>query len=544
MDVTVHLIDRATLDLDAATIATNGEITPDEILTGDLGTFETGRFDVNGTLIGGCDVRDYGFKRNGIGEATIRIHTLEPLAVSDLRFGTNDLLQRELWIFDGDVCVWMGVPGPWAVDLDDQTVTVRCREVTQLLNGKVFGRADRENFLDNPGAEDSTTLIAPWTSSGAGTVTVDTTFANEGDNSFKIVAGDNSSTLSQTFSASTDYGGGIVVAVAGWFQIDGAATVDENTVLLELIGTVAAPGSPYIQRALYDPSSMSLDSLIRVEVQQLIGPGATWSFEVNARSVDGTINWDSFQASVPDSTTMSLGDDIGVLVGNVVEYSQTASLGQSDDLIGHDVTTLGIVPSGARGFSHSDHENIWRDGLMQIAEEFQVDIWLGMDRLIHADTHRGTLRGDLAVTVEIVDGEVAVSPSTVVGVQVDGDPSQEYSSVIVIGEGSSFAREEVGRVDTTAFAGLVKTLVQRAPNSATVRSMGDQADALLAQSKQPAALPSITYAGVTPPEPGDTVAVSVDFGCVFFDATLRVEAVKIDPKTGAVTCSFDVDWAA
>lgn len=540
----VHLIDRTNLVLDTLGVATAGFISLADIDDGDLGPLTT------------AVVEDYGFKRNGIGEANVTFHVTDALASTDLRLGTNDLLSRELWIFEDGTLRFMGVPGPWAADLDSQSVKMRLREPTEYLRGKVFGRADRENKVANGGFEDDPSDIAPWTEQDPDTVatfSVDGTFANEDDQSLKIVGSASGAYASQVLTDNVDHEfvPALNATFAAWCYVDSDFTdTPEGTVLASLVATAAVPGSPYTNAYEVD-STFQFNQWVRIETDLQLAAFIDWTVEVRLSSVNGTIWWDSVQVAYPDSTTMLLGDDIGVLIGNVVEYSQSPSVGQSSEVIDHDVTTLGIVPPGPRGFAHNLHENIWTAGLMAIATEFQIDIWLGLDRIIHAAVHRGTSRTGLAIDITITDDEyditVGADADAAVATDVAGDPSQERSSVIVMGEGRSFAREEVGRVDTSNFGGLVKTVVATAEASATVRSMGDQADALLAEGKQPAALPSVTYKINDLddcPDPGDTIPATINFGCVQFDADLRVEAVKVVPLTNAVVVSFDEDWAA
>lgn len=540
----VHLIDREALTMVAGVI--------DE---GDLGPLTTAR------------VEDYSFKRNGIGEANITFHVTDPLAATDLRFGQDDPLKRELWIYEDSTLRFMGAPSSARLSADRQTVQMRLREAgPQYLAGKVFGRADRVNLVENPGAEDDNTDPAPWDEEDPGgviTVTVDTGEANEGSNSFKIVGTANGSGyITQTLTSTVDhaYGPGLILSLAAWCKVDAAmADVPEGTLLAQLVafGEVAAvpiPGSPYVGEFTI-PSNFTYGVWERIECQVLLGANIDWTVGVRLYGVDGEVHWDSVQVSFPDATTVTAGSDLGDLIKAAVEYSQDPSSGQSSEVLDHDFGDLGIVPSGPVGWAHDLHEYIW-PALMDLCDEYGIDIWWNLERNFEAAVHRGSTLAGFATTVTSAGGSTFGGYPVDESIGMDYDPDQQFSAYIVTGEGQSFNREETGAVDTSRFGGLVKTKFEHAPASATVLSMAARAQIRILEGARPAALPTVAYYVADlddAPEPGDVIAMGVDFGCFQFNVTgdpidLRVEAIRVfhvgQTDTYWVAVTFDEDWAA
>lgn len=504
--------------------------------------------DLTGTPVSGSPLETgvvgrYTFRRGFLpGECDVTFSVWDTVAQTDLPIGGT--LERRVAVYEDGLLRWRGVPGPWEVDFDSQTARVTCRTFEWYFDRRFFGWVERTNILENGSFETWTagTSSPPdsWGLEGSATVARVPAVA-AGTYAARLTATDGGSYLWQQEASGVDiaYWPGLLAVGTAWGRVV-SGTVAKEDVLAELIvdGTPGTFTAPYVADAV-----MSAGHMFRVSIPLLVTSGVDWTGELRVRSINGDIDWDDVKVVFNDATTVAqnggAGEDLARLVENVVEYCQGAPW--SNLGIGHDCPDTGTLV--LRGWEHSRHEQI-ADAFKQLIEDYGVDIWVGLDNLVHLRNKRGFRRDDLAITV-VVDPDDPVTLRALGGLaahRVRADPSQASNVVIVQAQSSNFAVDEAGAVDLTKFGGLTLAKWETAPASATPLDLGERAATVLAVEKLPPVFPELVFPlDATPPDPGDVIPLTVDFGWVQLSDDFRVQTVTVDPRDRTVACQVDLD---
>lgn len=448
-------------------------------------------------------------------------------------FPCMETLNREIELRRDGVVVWRGVPDQKAeIDWVSRMASVNCRTLEAYADEKVFGRADRIDLLTDGGFE-ANPIDAAWVEVGDVTATIEASIVNEGAQAIRLTSATGVGYIEQTLPATitSTFDPALPLFVSGWLYLEDA--VADRTNLIQLEASGAHPESPFTEEFVSDPN-FTPGVFRQVGTNLGIGPDVTWTIKVRIFAIPGDVVADSFAVYFSDSTTvLQPGEDLKELVENIVEYSQTGG-GQSNELLGLNCDLTGIVVF--RGYDHSEHDNIYRDGLLQLALDYGVDIWVDLERDWRLAVKRGEYRPELDVAVT---NPTADSPGMQPRVTID--PTQVKSSIIVRVENGTFV-DEIGVVDTSELDGMVRTEIVKSPLNSTIRSAREFGENTLERMKRPAVLPTLRYP-YTECEPGDTFLFSADDGWAQIpERVCRIEALTIDIASDTIEVAADFDW--
>lgn len=498
---------------------------------------------ISGTALPSAVPGEFSFRRGFLpGEFSFTFSVWDPVAQADLPI--DQTLERRVELYEDGVLRWRGVPGPWKVDFDRQQATINCKTHEWYFDRRFFGWVERTNILENGSFEDWTagTSSPPdaWGLEGSATVARTAAIA-EGTYAARLTATDSSSYLWQQEAADVDidYWPGLLAVGTAWGKVV-SGSVAKGDVLAELIvdGTPGTFTEPFIA-----PAAMSAGTMFRVSIELLVTSGIDWTGEMRVRSINGTIDWDDVEVVFNDATTVAqnggAGEDLARLVENVTEYAQGSPW--SNLGITHDCPDTGIMV--LRGWEHSRHEVI-ADAYKQLIKDYGVDIWIGLDDVLHLRKKRGVRRDDLAVSIVVDPNDPATlrALSVLADHRVRADPSQASNVIIVQGQSANFAVDEAGAFDLTQFGGLTLGKWEQAPVSATPLDLGERAESMLGVEKVAPVFPELVLpVGDNIPDPGDIIPVTVDCGWVQLTGDFRAQDVRVDPRTRTVSVQVDLD---
>lgn len=493
--------------------------------------------------------RDNGYNlvqpRNGIGDFVFTYSVWDSMAYNWL--SVDQAMGRgEIRVLRDSTLIWQGITVAFDVDEQAQTVTAHCRSLEQYFAWLLFGKAERDSLLSNGDFEAS---LTDWTAHGT-TATVEATLVNSGTKAAKL---NGAGHITQTATGIThSYDPGLAPRLAAYVYVPASvgAAVGDDFIIARL---VANNGTREYIETITIGDLDRFDAYTRVSQDILLVADDTWDVEVRLEgSAAGLIYWDDVLFTFNDAVTVAYpGDDLQVLVANIISHAQDTGFGKKDLGITVDGTATGIIL--IKGYAFADHENIW-DALQDLCKEFDCDIWIDLDRVLHVEPKRGG-------TVSGMDRELAVSPNEpartadftaltdIAETTIAADTSQQRSTIIAGAESSDFAREEAGAshpgFGTNGFGTtVVSEEYVAAPPSAKVRDLQLFADNLLARRSDVAVFPALTYlfADAGAAEPGDVCEVTIDIGSNYISDDYRIETWALNLVTDTVQVAFDKDY--
>jgi len=476
----------------------------------------------------------YSHRLRSWGEFTFTASIFDPAVVANM---AGDVVTCEVQLYRDATLVWWGVPWFCTDDLAAQTSTFRCRSLESYWDTKrLFGHAPPPDLAVNGSFEDWTAgVLDAWSTDGSFTsVTEETVDVVDGGSSVVLVATSNAPYLWEQDLTGFDIGyqPGLPAQLVGWFKVDTAPT--SGDVLAELLVS-GAPGTFTEQFVWQDGMAVGAWQFFSVEL--LVAAGVDWTAEWRLHGINGTVRYDKVRVRFNDATTAPQGADLADLFYNVVTYAQDTAAGY--DNLAIDVTALAPavlgIPVYGVGWAHSDHEEIWRNALLRLQQDYNVDFWVDLTRKAQVATKRGQVRADLDLTV------TAAAPAAARGLTVESDPTQATTVAIARSESQLFAREEEIKTDTSSIS-LTLARFETAPVSVTPRGLEALAQGIIDREATGQQIPTIRLLTTNPPEPGDRFALSVDYGRCQLTGNYRVSTVRVDPRfPGACWVDVDVD---
>lgn len=473
------------------------------------------------------------------GEFTFKAKITDAVLISDLPFG-DEMITRRINLYENGVLRWRGRPAPWETSIEDGEVTIRCKTAEWDFDSRFFGWAERPNLLENGGFEDWTAGSPDsWGLQGSAAV-AEVASITEGTSAAKLTATDTASYLWQQEATGVDilYFPGLTAIGTAWALVV-SGSVPRGTVLAELI-VDGAPGT--FSETWVASEDINAGSLFRVSVPLFVAGGVNWTGELRLYSINGAITWDDAGVTFGEATTVlqngGAGEDLAVLVEHVTEYAQGAPW--SDLGIAHDCPATGImaIPGvNLAGFDHSRHEKI-SAAYQQIGDEYGVDIWVGLDDILHLRVKRGVRRDELAFAVDpTLLGVIAT------GLGITGDPSLGHNVALVVGESELFAADEAGAIDLSAFGGMTRARWEKAPSGTPPKALAIRAAEIVRVEARSPAFPVVPIhldAGVV--GIGDVIPLDIDAGWVQIpEGDYRVASIEVDPQKRVQYCQLDAD---
>lgn len=403
---------------------------------------------------------------NGLSEVRLSFSASDP-AMAEFESGTRYV---EVWL-DRDL-KFRGPAIRSLYDFATQRFQVQCKDQLWAFSERVFGRADVPNLVSNGGGESGTT---GWATGGSVTHTADTVIVNEGSQSHKLVG---TGRITQTIA------GGIRHTYPPGLSYRLALDVYEYT------SSTAPAGTTVGKLTITDPeTSISYDTVCKITDQKGGWQSLTADIFVSKANVTYTAvvtlygnsagrNFDRVRVVRNEATTVAFpGEDLAIAYAKVLQYGQDASQGQSSLGIGTNCATTGQTVMV--GWAHADHR-----ALMSAIDELT-------QRPLGADWGLVYTPGGTTFTTYWPskgsthnEWELGGNFQIIAGSTVEADLSQVKTTSIVIGEDSSFSRDEGGYVDTSQMSGLVLTDVFRAAPGTPTRHLDQLAQERVNARKQ------------------------------------------------------------
>lgn len=423
-------------------------------------------------------------------------------------------LHRELQVMvDGVIVLW----GPMPTFTVEPGGMVRGRiySFAWWLFQRVVGRADRVNLLTNGSFEDTPDFDG-WTTTGSPTI-VSSPVA-DGTNAAELDSGE---AVEQTFTFDHDYPLGLEPRFSVRIYFPTGNTAPPDDVWFE----VEASDVAGVTRVDYDPDTIARDAFHEVTfgLGRTLPAGTAWDVTLRMIGGAGGNVFDNARAAQPESVGAPFGgatpQDVAVLL---VEYMQDPAHGKDD---------LGINPftSGSGGrtdlvWQDADHEEFGR-ALQQLVEMKDGVDWFT------SESARNFYAAPSAW--EHFPGLKLVAGRNLVDWEIEVDGSEARNSVIAIGSGPDFTRDEGAyKVDN----GLpVMEKVIHMPKSTPLREYDLVAQEAAEQSAQPREFlrGTAVWAGDVMNMhislyPGATLPAEVSVGYFRFERTVTVLSLTID----------------
>lgn len=427
----------------------------------------------------------------------------------------------EVWL-DGAL-KFRGFPVRANVSLTDHTVQVQCFDQLWPFHRRVFGRADRRDYVTNGGFESGTT---GWSAHGGATLSQElVTPINAGSASGKISGG---GYINQFFTVRHTYPPGLVFRIAFDVYVPSSADgVGQDGTACQVLATDPRTGAIYTSSVTVNDDLRDGWQSLTVDIL-LASHNIDWLIELRLNgATTGSVWFDRVRAVFNDATTVPFpGADQAIAYRNVVQYGQGSSEGKSHLGIATDCPATGVTIYPA--WVHADHRGLM-SAIDELTERTDGPDW----SLVYApevttftthypqkgDTHNEWL---LEVGRNIAGGSV----------EIDG--SQTTTSAIVLGDAGDFERDEGGYVDASPLGGLILEDVIRADINTAVRFLDGIAEEHVDQRKQLAAIPKVSIMDtdremIHDLEVGDIVPVRLDLGLTQVDgrANYRVVAKRV-----------------
>lgn len=454
-------------------------------------------------------------------------------------------LGREVQIWRHGRLLWWGIPV--RPDANSKRVSWRARELQWSFDHRYFGRADRDNYLDNGSFEGG---LTSWiTNNTTPTVTASNRVLGAQAIRLEQITAQQDAYIEQALLV-TGTGVGTLWTLTGWYFIEPATWEGEaigarglTISRQDLFGEIQESG-------VYEISGASVRGLWqRAEVTVWTPPDVTEYLLVRAYSPAIHIVWDALTLTIMESlSSVSSGfpnydwtSDEAEMIERIVQHAQDPAYNKSDLNIGTFCPVIGRRIE--KHYQFANHENIG-DALREYPKEGGPDQWVETTpttRTYRTAARRGTFRPEARryLVYSASRGKGVGNMAEEFSWAFDGE--QAVSSSTILGQGDGPDREEGGHVDATLFDGFTMERVEAAAPSASIDSLDRLASEMVVVLSNPELL-TVTFKqtdliGVL--MPGDTFPVLIDYGFVQVDAIYRVVRLKLNCRTETFTATLN-----
>lgn len=459
-------------------------------------------------------IKNLSWALNKPGSASFNMHT----------FDANTLqaqVLREIQFWRDGVLLWWGVIV--RVRSSNQIIEFECQGLLWYFYRRFFGKANRTNYLANPGFEAD---LASWSATGT-TATADGVKTKTGTKSAKLVQAvtDADRYLGQNVNLVAG-GVGEFVTLVGWYYVESIAGVAfEERGLGMIVGTN------------FDfftiPSNAPVERWQRAEIGINIPPNASVTINARAYSPNGTIRWDAMSMTLMESLSR-YDTDMTAIVAAIVQHLQDTSFNKSNLNISTNTPASGVILT--RHYQFAEHGNGGR-----ALEEFS-SMTPGCDYEIVVT---GTTR--VFTTYSPSKGSAkntfAINQNQMIDYEFSQDGELAISSLTILADGDGPDREEGSAIDQGIFTGLILEEVEAAPAGTEIDALDKIALSELSNRKKPeiisCSVPHQTVALLGNVFVGDNIPVTIDFGYVQALGNYRVISMSFDPKKELMSLEFN-----
>ena len=503
--------------------------------------------DVDGNRYAELENADMGavtWTLNGIGTFEFTLDIMDPKAVHVLA------VDREVQVWRGNILLWWGPITH--VQKTSSTLSVQCGSFLWYFSRRYFGKADRDNLLQNGGFEEG---LAHWdvvqdaggfgiTNPGVSTpFTVDTVTspAMVGERALSMIASPEGHTnhVAQSLTRSTDMVPGDLLTLVGWSYVPSADYLGLNFGA-EALAIVITNGVDYLTRDSTHFNPDAKDLWVRHEIT-LVQPTGTHTLTADLGGVWGRTYWDEVRLVLMESlSTVGLQDMTSWIVKEIIQYGQgrwvSFNHGKTDLNIDPDCPPSGVLLD--RTYQMADHAGLLESmleftqirGGCDISEEFTPT----QRKIVTHYPEKGTYRRDLPLEYDANVSEFTDS--------FDGNVAA--NQVVIVGFGDGPDREEGGATTTSAFATSLE-LDEAAPTGTGVERL----DELAAERLRLVQNPSVLEVETNPEKAsrlvgflrtGDRHPVWIDRGAAQVDGDYRIAAISLDPKADVMALTLNL----
>lgn len=454
-------------------------------------------------------------------------------------------LEREVQIWRHGRLLWWGIPV--RPDATAKRVQWRARELMWAFDHRYFGRADRDNYLDNPQFENG---LTSWiTHNTTPTITASNKVLGANAVQLEQVTAQQDAYIEQAIGV-TGTGVGTLWTLVGWYFIDPVTWEGEAIGARGLTLTRMDMGGIIQESGVYEISGATVRGLWqRAEVTVWTPPDVTEYLLIRCYSPAIHIVWDALSLTIMESIgTVSSGypnydwtSDEAEMIGRIVQHAQDPAYNKSDMNLGINCPVVGRRI--ARAYQFAEHGNIG-DALREYPKEGGPDMWVETTpttRTFRTAARRGTYRPEARryLVYSASRGRGVGNMAEDFSWAFDGE--QAVSSSTILGSGDGPDREEGGSVDPALFGGFTMEKVEQAPPDASIDSL----DRLAIEMVVTLSNPELLTVSFKQPEligvlmPGDTFPVLIDYGFVQVEAIYRVVRLRLNCRTEVFTATMN-----
>jgi hypothetical protein len=454
-------------------------------------------------------------------------------------------LEREVQIWRHGRLLWWGIPV--RPDANAKRVQWRARELMWAFDHRYFGRADRDNYLDNPQFENG---LTSWIVNNT-TPTITASNKVLGANAVQLeqITAQQDAYIEQALAV-TGTGVGTLWTLVGWYFIDPVTWEGEAIGARGLTLTRQDLGGVIQESGVYEISGATVRGLWqRAEVTVWTPPDVTEYLLIRCYSPAVHIVWDALSLTIMESIgTVSSGypnydwtSDEAEMIGRIVQHAQDPAYNKSDMNLGINCPVVGRRI--ARAYQFAEHGNIG-DALREYPKEGGPDMWVETTpttRTFRTAARRGTYRPEARryLVYSASRGRGVGNMAEDFSWAFDGE--QAVSSSTILGTGDGPDREEGGSVDPALFGGFTMEKVEQAPPDASIDSL----DRLASEMVVTLSNPELLTVSFKQPDligvlmPGDTFPVLIDYGFVQVEAIYRVVRLRLNCRTEVFTATLN-----
>lgn len=480
---------------------------------------------------------------NGIGTFDFSLDVMDPKAVHVLP------IDREVQVWRGNILLWWGPITH--VQATGKTLGVQCASFLWYFSRRYFGKADRDNLLQNGGFEDG---LAHWnviqdsggfgiTNPGVATpfpvdTVTDPTLVGERALVMDASPDGHTNHVSQTVSRTTDFVLGDLLTLVGWSFVPSSLYAGLNF-NAEALGITVTNGVDYLthQSTFFKPEAVDL--WVRHEIT-LVQPVGTADLLADLGGVHGRTYWDEVRMVLMESlSTVGREDMTSWIVKEIIQYGQGRWVA-----FDHGKTDLNIdpncPPSGVlltRHYQMADHAGLLEsmleftqiDGGCDIGEEFTPT----RREIVTYYPEKGTYRRDIPLQYGAnltdftwsFDGNVAAN------------------QVVIVGFGDGPDREEGGASTSSLFTTSLE-LVEPAPTGTGVERLDELAQERLRLVQVPVIIEAQTNPEMADEmvgflRVGDRHPVWIDRGLIQVQADYRLVSIGLDPNDDTMSLTLN-----
>ena len=503
--------------------------------------------DVDGNRYAELENADMGpvtWTLNGIGTFEFTLDIMDPKAVHVLA------IDREVQVWRGNILLWWGPITH--VQKTASTLSVQCGSLLWYFSRRYFGKADRDNLLQNGGFEEG---LAYWdvvqdaggfgiTNPGESTpFTVDTVTSPTlvGERALVMDASPDGHTnhVAQTISRTTDFVLGDLLTLVGWSYVPSSLYAGLNF-NAEALAVVVDNGVDYLTRASTFFKPEATDIWVRHEIT-LVQPVGTFDLTADLGGVHGRTHWDEVRLVLMESlSTVGLEDMTSWIVKEIIQYGQgrwvAFNHGKTDLNIDPDCPPSGVLLD--RTYQMADHAGLL-ESMLEFTQieggcDISEEITPTQRKIVTHYPEKGTYRRDLPLEYDGTLSEFSES--------FDGNVAA--NQVVIVGFGDGPDREEGGATTTSTFSTSLE-LVEAAPTGTGVERLDELARERLRVVKNPSVLevwtnPEKASNLVGFLRTGDRHPTWIDRGAAQVNGDYRIVAISLDPKADQMALTLNL----